>query len=133
MKKKGKIAAAFVITAILLLALFVIAVNTGSLKVTPSQLFRGLFVKYDKTVATIYDLRFPRIFIAMLGGAAMAVSGVLLQAVMKNPLADPGIIGISSGASFVAVIITAYYPRLFSSRQYLHSSAEDLHACSCLF
>lgn len=113
MKKKGKIAAAFVITAILLLALFVIAVNTGSLKVTLSQLFRGLFVKYDKTVATIYDLRFPRIFIAMLGGAAMAVSGVLLQAVMKNPLADPGIIGISSGASFIAVIITAYYPRLF--------------------
>lgn len=113
MKKKGKIAAAFIITAILLLALFVIAVNTGSLKVTPSQLFRGLFVEYDKTVATIYDLRFPRIFIAMLGGAAMAVSGVLLQAVMKNPLADPGIIGISSGASFVAVIITAYYPRLF--------------------
>lgn len=85
----------FTITAVGLLLLFLLAVNTGSLKVTPMQLLRGLFVEYDPNVATIYDLRFPRIFIAMLGGAAMAVSGVLLQAVMKNPLADPGIIGIS--------------------------------------
>ncbi|MGN1225538.1 MAG: FecCD family ABC transporter permease [Ruminococcus sp.] len=97
----------------LLLGLFLVSVNTGSLKVTPMQLFRGLFVEYDKTVATIYDLRFPRIFIAMLGGAAMAVSGVLLQAVMKNPLADPGILGISSGASFAAVLITAFVPSLY--------------------
>jgi iron complex transport system permease protein len=68
---------------------------------------------YNENVATIFDLRFPRIFIAMFGGAAMAVSGVLLQAVMKNPLADPGIIGISSGASLVAVLITAFFPALY--------------------
>ncbi len=43
----------------------------------------------------------------------MAVSGVLLQAVMKNPLADPGIIGISSDASLTAVLITAFLPQLF--------------------
>lgn len=103
----------FCITAIGLLVLFLIAVNTGSLKVTPEQLFRGLFVAYDEAVATIYDLRFPRIFIALLGGAATAVSGVLLQAVMKNPLADPGIIGISSGASLTAVLITAFFPALY--------------------
>ena len=93
--------------------LFIFAVNTGSLKVTPSELFSGLFIEYNPDVATIYDLRFPRIFIAMLGGAATAVSGVLLQAVMKNPLADPGIIGVSSGASLVAVIVTAFFPSLF--------------------
>lgn len=111
---KTKIALAYFITALLLVVLFVYSVNTGSLKVTPIQLFKGLFVAYDKDVATIYDLRFPRIFIAMLGGAAMAVSGVLLQAVMKNPLADPGIIGISSGASFVAVLVTACFPLLYN-------------------
>ncbi len=72
-----------------------------------------MFVEYNPNVATIFDLRFPRIFIAMLGGAATAVSGVLLQAVMKNPLADPGIIGISSGASLTAVLITAFFPSLF--------------------
>lgn len=110
---KKKIIISYVITAVLLFSLFLIAVNTGSLKVTPQELFRGLFIEYDKNVATVYDLRFPRIFIAMIGGAAMAVSGVLLQAVMKNPLADPGIIGISSGASFTAVLITAFAPQLF--------------------
>lgn len=103
----------FVLTAVALFVLFVFAVNTGSLKVTPSELFSGLFIEYNPDVATIYDLRFPRIFIAMLGGAATAVSGVLLQAVMKNPLADPGIIGVSSGASLVAVIVTAFFPSLF--------------------
>ncbi len=103
----------FLITAIGLFALFLIAVNTGSLKVTPIELFKGLFVEHNSDVATIYDLRFPRIFIAMLGGAATAVSGVLLQAVMKNPLADPGIIGVSSGASFTAVLVTAFFPALY--------------------
>lgn len=103
----------FVITAAGLLGLFLLAVNTGTLKVSPIELFNGLFVEYDPNVATIYDLRFPRIFIAMFGGAATAVSGVLLQAVMKNPLADPGIIGVSSGASLAAVLITAFLPSAF--------------------
>ena len=104
---------AFCLTAAALAALFLWSINTGSLKVTPGQLFRGLFVAYDETVATVYDLRFPRIFIAMIGGAATAVSGVLLQAVLKNPLADPGIIGVSAGASLTAVLITAFLPALY--------------------
>lgn len=109
---KKKIAA-FILTAAGLLVLFLFSVNTGSLKVSPRELFLGLFVEYNPDVATVYDLRFPRIFIAMLGGAATAVSGVLLQAVLKNPLADPGIIGISSGASLAAVLITAFFPALY--------------------
>lgn len=105
-------AVAFVVTAVALIALFVVAVNAGSLRVTPDQLFNGLFVAYDDTVSTIYDLRFPRIFIAMVGGAAIAVSGVLLQAAIRNPLADPGLIGINSGASLAAVLVTAFFPAL---------------------
>ena len=114
-KKNKNIAAtgAFVIIIIMLLLLFFISANIGSLKVSFSQLIRGIFVEWDNDVATIYDLRFPRIIISMLAGAAVAVSGVLFQAVLKNPLADPGIIGISSGAGFVAVIITAFAPSLF--------------------
>ncbi len=104
---------AFVITALALFCIFYWAVNTGSLRVGFRALMRGLFVAYNENVATIYDLRFPRILIAMVGGAAVAVSGVMLQAVMKNPLADPGILGISSGASFVAVAITAFFPQLY--------------------
>lgn len=113
MAVKGRRIISFAVTIAALIILFLYAVNTGSLKVSPDELFKGLFVEYNPNVATIYDLRFPRIFVAMLGGAATAVSGVLLQAVMKNPLADPGIIGISSGASFVAVLITAFMPSLY--------------------
>lgn len=103
----------FGVVIILLILLFFASINIGSLKVGFGELLSGLFVKYNKDVATIYDLRFPRIIISMLAGAAIAVSGVLFQAVLKNPLADPGIIGISSGASFIAVIITAFAPTLY--------------------
>lgn len=104
--------AAFLVTMAALIALFFVAVNTGSLQVGPMQLLSGLFVSYNETVSTIYDLRLPRILIAMVGGAATAVAGVLLQAAIRNPLADPGIIGVSAGASFAAVLVTAFFPML---------------------
>lgn len=107
----GRIAA-FTVTAAAILILFFIAVNTGGLSTTVSQLFRGLFIEYDRDVAIIAELRFPRIIVALLGGAMMAVSGVLMQAVMKNPLADPGIIGISSGAALAASLVSAFLPSL---------------------
>ncbi|MCH1981391.1 iron ABC transporter permease [Ruminococcus sp. OA3] len=112
-KKAARAAISFIVMALLLCILFFAAVNMGSLKVSFRELLQGLFVEYNGDVATIYDLRFPRIIISMLAGAAIAVSGVLFQAVLKNPLADPGIIGISSGASFAAVFITAFAPALF--------------------
>lgn len=104
---------ALVVLAVALAFLFIISVNTGSIDVGMAQLFRGLFIEYDATVATIYDLRLPRIMIAMIAGAALAVSGVLFQSVLKNPLADPGIIGISSGAGLAAVVATAFVPQLY--------------------
>ncbi|WP_312044037.1 FecCD family ABC transporter permease [Anaerotignum sp.] len=107
--RKRKVFAFFSLT-IFLLGLFVISVNLGSIKVTYGELFRGLFLEYSEDVATIYDLRFPRIIIAMITGAGLAVSGVLFQAVLKNPLADPGIIGISAGSAFVSVLIVAFFP-----------------------
>lgn len=110
---RAKRGISFAVVIMVLIVLFFWAVNTGSLHVTFSQLFKGLFVSYDKTVATIYDLRFPRIFISMMAGAALAVSGVLFQAVLKNPLADPGIIGITSGASFFAVVVSTFFPMLY--------------------
>jgi iron complex transport system permease protein len=111
--KRIKTILSFVIIILMLIILFFISVNIGSLKVSFKTLMRGLFIKYNPDVATIYDLRFPRIIISMLAGAAIAVSGVLFQAVLKNPLADPGIIGISSGAGFAAVCITAFAPTLY--------------------
>lgn len=106
-------AVSFAVMAVLLIVLFFAAINIGSLQVSFRELLKGLFVERIEDVATIYDLRFPRIIISMLAGAAIAVSGVLFQAVLKNPLADPGIIGISSGAGFAAVLITAFAPNLY--------------------
>ena len=103
------------ILAALIFALALTAMKLGSISITWKELFDGLFVAYDKRVATIYDLRFPRIAVALLGGAALSCSGLLFQAVLKNPLADPGIIGISGGASLVATLVAGLFPMLYFS------------------
>ena len=99
--------------ALLIFILALIAMKLGSISISYRELFEGLFVAYDKRVATIYDLRFPRIIVALLGGAALSCSGLLFQAVLKNPLADPGIIGISGGASLAASVISGLFPVLY--------------------
>ncbi|TSE13176.1 iron ABC transporter permease [Mesorhizobium intechi] len=53
----------------------------------------------------IYDIRLPRIILGMLVGAALAVSGAVMQGLFRNPLADPGLIGVSAGSSLGAVAI----------------------------
>lgn len=112
-KKTARAALSFIILGALLAALVFASINIGSLQVSFGELIRGLFVERIENVAAIYDLRFPRIVISLFAGAAVAVAGVLFQAVLKNPLADPGIIGISSGASFMAVLVTAFLPALY--------------------
>lgn len=112
MDKRVKTAAAFLVTTAAILVVFYLSILSGGLKVTPTELFRGLFVEYDRNVAIIYDLRFPRIIVALLGGAMMAVSGVLMQAVMRNPLAEPGIIGVSSGAALAAAVAVSFFPAM---------------------
>lgn len=103
------------VLALLIFILALIAMKMGSISISYRELFEGLFVTYDKRVATIYDLRFPRIIVALLGGAALSCSGLLFQAVLKNPLADPGIIGISGGASLAASVISDLFPVLYFS------------------
>ena len=112
-KKTARAALSFLILGVLLAALVFASINIGSLQVSFGELMRGLCVERIENVAAIYDLRFPRIVISLFAGAAVAVAGVLFQAVLKNPLADPGIIGISSGASFAAVVVTAFLPALY--------------------
>lgn len=103
----------FVSVCVLLLLVAMQSAMTGSIKVTPLELIQGLFTGTNDQVAIIRDLRFPRIIIAMFAGAALSVSGVLLQAVMRNPLAEPGIIGVSAGASFMSILLVFLFPTLF--------------------
>lgn len=97
----------------LLLSVFLIAINLGSIKVTPLELLEGLFIEYSEKVASIYMIRFPRIIIMILAGGALALSGLLFQIVLKNPLADPGIIGISSGASLISLLAGILIPQFY--------------------
>ena len=112
--RKSKIISIYIGSIIILLAITLYAAKTGSIEMTFGKLIRGLFIEYDPDVATIYDLRFPRIIISIIAGAALATSGVLLQAVMQNPLTDPGIIGISSAASLSASLVMILFPGLYA-------------------
>lgn len=69
-------------------------------------LSRGLFGKGgdDVAYAIVMDIRLPRVLLAILTGVALAVSGLIMQAVVGNPIADPYILGISSGASLGATL-----------------------------
>ena len=96
-----------------ILALF--ALRLGSAWFAPTRILTGLW-EQDRTIqVVILNLRLPRILMAILVGASLSVSGALLQAVMRNPLADPGIIGVSAGAATAATSVMLLAPTLLSS------------------
>lgn len=103
----------FIAITLLLLATIVYSMTTGSISVGFVELMKGLLGSPSEQVEVVRDLRLPRIIVALLTGAALAVSGVLLQAVMRNPLADAGVIGISSGAGLVSLLLVTIFPTLF--------------------
>ena len=102
-----------VAVVILLLCTIVVSATTGKIDVTFSEFITGIFDPNNDTMAAIRDLRFPRILVAIFAGAALSVAGVLLQAIMRNPLADAGIIGISTGAAFTKLVIVSLFPLYF--------------------
>lgn len=85
------------------------SVAFGSLDVTPSAMFRALGGSTETIAEAAVAKRIPRTVLAMLVGAALALSGALMQAVTRNPLADPGILGVSSGASLAVVVGIAFF------------------------
>ncbi|EGL49271.1 iron chelate uptake ABC transporter, FeCT family, permease protein, partial [Streptococcus dysgalactiae subsp. equisimilis SK1249] len=111
-KKRLKRTIYVIMLCLALLILSAVALSLGGLSVSYGAIVKGLFVAYDPQVALIYDLRFPRIVIALLAGAGIAVSGVLFQAVLKNPISDPAIIGVCSGASFMVLLSSLLLPQL---------------------
>lgn len=103
----------FLCVIILLIGVAGFSAVTGSIDVDIGELVKGLITGTNDDVQVIKDLRLPRLIISLFAGAALAVSGVLLQAVMRNPLADAGIIGISSGAGFTWVLGVSIFPTLY--------------------
>ncbi len=93
------------------LALLVIAVSTGEYPISPGDVIQTLLGSnqsapdYANFRLVVFTFRLPRIVLAFLVGAALATSGTLLQGITRNALADPGILGVSSGAALIAVLM----------------------------
>ncbi|MGG0717094.1 iron ABC transporter permease [Robertmurraya massiliosenegalensis] len=103
-----------VLIVLILLAFFSVLYGLieGSLKIPISQVWEALIHDSDTTERQIiWDIRLPRVLIGLLVGACLSIAGALLQGVMKNPLADPGVIGVSAGAGLVAVVMMILFPR----------------------
>ena len=94
----------------IMVVLSLIALRIGSVEYSTSEIISALMDPTSTTYTIIVNLRLPRVILAILVGMCLAASGTLLQAVMQNPLADPGIIGVSSGASVVATIVFLVTP-----------------------
>src|SRR5690625_1077111 len=97
----------------LLVIAMIYSAMTGSIEVSVWEFIHGLWTGTNEDVQVIKDLRLPRIIIAIFAGAMLSVSGALLQAVVRNPLADPGIIGVSSGASFMSILVFSLFHSFF--------------------
>lgn len=83
----------------------------GSVVIAPQEIWQALVGRGETMQEQIiYNIRLPRTLVAALVGMNLALSGAVLQAVMKNPLADPHIIGISAGAGLAGVAIMILFP-----------------------
>ncbi|KGN01635.1 iron ABC transporter permease [Clostridium novyi A str. 4570] len=98
---------------VLLGALIIVTIGVGSVSISVKEII-DTFLGHGNEIneSIIMDMRLPRIIIAVFVGAGLSISGALLQSIMNNPLADPGITGVSSGASLLAITVMLYFPKL---------------------
>lgn len=98
---------------LVLLALFVVSLLVGSSDLTVldavGALLRGPGAPGEVPLI-VWQVRLPRTLVVALVGTALAVSGASLQALFRNPMADPGVLGISAGGAFAAVLVLFFLP-----------------------
>lgn len=96
---------------VLVLSLFT-AMVFGTANTTFTDLY-NVFVNPQNTESyrILYHIRIPRVLTCMFAGVNLAIAGCILQGVLKNPLADPGIIGVSAGAGLAAMIVMIVFPQ----------------------
>lgn len=95
---------------LMLCLLVVLSLAIGSKNLSASEVIHGLFAHDNSRESLIvWQLRFPRTTLALLVGASLGVAGVLMQALTRNPLADPGILGVNSGASLSVVLALTFF------------------------
>lgn len=101
------------LAVVLSLAVLVLGVGLGSVYIPPMEVLKifgekllGINRTTSQTMSSIvWDIRLPRVLLAYIVGAALSVSGTVMQSVLRNPLASSYTLGVSSGASFGAAII----------------------------
>ncbi|MEU5578960.1 iron ABC transporter permease [Streptomyces huasconensis] len=104
----------FVVTtatlAALLIGLVIAAVLIGDSKLLLGDVVNWAQGRAGQTVSFVLDTRVPRVTAALLTGAALALAGTLIQAVTRNPLAEPGVLGVTNGAAVGAVLLVTTVP-----------------------
>ncbi|MFQ7312461.1 MAG: FecCD family ABC transporter permease [Sellimonas sp.] len=122
--KKAKYKIAVLVCIVLLLLTVIISLMVGSYQMTPGEVI-GTFLGNGDSMQrfTIYELRLPRVVLAVIVASALGVSGGVLQAVTRNPLSEPGMIGINAGAALFVVLwisagTSAYYSELAASKAF---------------
>lgn len=109
-KEKMRIAV-FCGLCILLVAGIFVSIGSGTVSLSVSETWAALLGEADADTDRIVNLiRLPRTIVTVLVGANLALAGCNLQGVLHNPLADPGIIGVSAGAGLFAMVIMLLFP-----------------------
>ncbi|NVK88166.1 MAG: iron ABC transporter permease [Gammaproteobacteria bacterium] len=103
------------VSIILLIVSFAVALASGSVDLTFEQVYASIFCPSSCDISSVHEkilwqIRFPRILMALITGAGLALCGAILQSVTRNPLADPYLFGISSGSALGAVATMALIP-----------------------
>ncbi|MEH2088589.1 FecCD family ABC transporter permease [Nostoc sp.] len=99
--------------AVAIAVVMVMNVGRGEYPISPLDIVKtilGLDTGNPDHQFVIQNLRLPRTLVAFMVGVALAISGTIFQGLTRNPLADPGIIGINAGASLAAVIVIVLFP-----------------------
>ena len=101
----------YVITLSMMVLLFGLSIRLGTYTLSFEEIWAA-FQPNDKNYFTLMEYRLPRAVLAILLGGALAISGVLVQSVVRNPLASPDILGINNAAGLVAVSVLMFLPNL---------------------
>ena len=101
----------YVLTLGLMVLLFGLSIRLGTYTLSFEEIWAA-FQPDDKNYFTLMEYRLPRAVLAILLGGALAISGVLVQSVVRNPLASPDILGINNAAGLVAVSVLMFLPNL---------------------
>jgi iron complex transport system permease protein len=109
-KKRNQIMVMFVFVFLIIIT-FIVSMNTGVSRLSPVEVLNTILGKgTDFQRLILIEFRLPRIVISILVGAGLAVSGCILQGVSRNPLADPGLLGITIGAGLAVVLFISFFP-----------------------